>query len=221
MTEVAFKRLPLDNPRITGGFKADYGYEHRGIDFGAKEGTPIYAPADGISCWFLNSDTYYRGQPVKSFGDAVCLDHGADKVYRYTIYAHMSKRRVEIGDTVHAGDLLGYVGHTGVADGNHLHWQLCKLDTFPVQIEYSADPLLFMEADMTRDETIALIKELQDTGALASTTDVLSCVAQIVGAEESTYSDTEKIDKVRAAIKSLAALTPTPRVTTTAAKDKA
>lgn len=57
--------------------------------------------------------------------------------------------------------------------------------------------------NLTRDETIALIKEMQDSGALASTTDVLSCVAQIVGVDPVTYTDKAKVAEVRGGIAKL------------------
>lgn len=199
----SFSRHPVDNPRITGGFGADYGYKHRGVDYGAVEGTPIYAPADGVSCNFYNGQTTWKGQQVLSFGLAVCLDHGDTfGQYRYTLYAHMSRRVTEEGDAVKAGDILGYVGHSGVADGNHLHWQLCDSVYFPVDISHSADPIPYITEveDLTKEETLALIKELQDNGDLASTTDVLSCVAQIAGAEELTYTDTKRIEATRLAL---------------------
>jgi hypothetical protein len=60
------------------------------------------------------------------------------------------------------------------------------------------------EEDVTKDEVVELINKLKDDGDLASTTDVLACVAQIVGSEKNTYSDTERVNKVRAAIRGLA-----------------
>lgn len=71
---------------------------------------------------------------------------------------------------------------------------------------------------MTKEEVLEIIRELQYSGALASTTTVLGCVAQIVGVEENTYSDKKRIEKVRQGIKELAkpALTVIPNV----AKDK-
>lgn len=59
------------------------------------------------------------------------------------------------------------------------------------------------DRDMTENEVRALLRSLKDSGELASTTDVLSCVAQIAGAEPNTYSDTARIEKVRAAIAAL------------------
>lgn len=222
MTPV-FTRHPVDNPRITGGFGADYGYPHRGVDYGANEGTPIYAPADGVSCGFFNGSTTYKGRQVPAFGLAVCLDHGdAFGQFRYTLYAHMSRRVTEEGDAVKAGDILGYVGHSGVADGNHLHWQLCDSSYFPTDISHSADPIPYITEveNLTKDETLALIKELQDNGDLASTTDVLSCIAQIAGSEPLTYTDTKRIGATRLALGDLPG-TPAPRVTTVpATKEK-
>lgn len=60
-----------------------------------------------------------------------------------------------------------------------------------------------IKEDVTREEVIDLIRELQNSGALASTTDVLACVAQIVGAEKNTYDDKEKVENIRTAIASL------------------
>lgn len=216
MTEVAFKMRPVSGP-ITQGFGDIYtGYPHRGVDFGVNIGTPIYAPADGYATGFTNSTVTWHGERVKSYGFAVCIDHGADKVYRYSLYAHMSKVVAQIGDTIKAGDLIGYSGNTGVSTGPHLHWQLCKYNTFPVTLADSADPLLFMEADLTRDETLALIAELQNSGALASTTDVLACIAQIAGSEELTYTDKDRIEAVRLALGNLPGTPPakTPATTT-------
>lgn len=65
---------------------------------------------------------------------------------------------------------------------------------------------------MTKDEVLELIKEMQNNGELASTTDVLACVSQIVGSETSTYSDTARVMKARDAITALA--TPVTRSTT-------
>ena len=71
--------------------------------------------------------------------------------------------------------------------------------------------------DMTKDEVLQIIKELRDNGDLASTTDVLSCVAQIVGVEPLSYTDKKKVDEVKQAIAELSpVLTPKARVATIA-----
>lgn len=189
MTGPKFLRTPVDGP-ITQPFGDMYsGYPHRGVDFGVVTGTPIYAPADGYSVVHVNDG---------SFGISVCLVHG-DYDYPYTLYAHLSRKMINISDKVKAGDLIGYSGNTGYSTGPHLHWQLCKNTSFPTDISYSDDPMKYIvkEEDLTREETLELIKELQDSGSLASTTDVLSCVAQIVGVDPLTYSDTDKVEAIR------------------------
>ena len=73
-------------------------------------------------------------------------------------------------------------------------------------------------SDMTKEEVLALINDMLYSGSLVNTTTVLSCVAQIVGVEENTYSDKKRIEKVRQGIKELAK--PAPTVVPNVAKDK-
>lgn len=61
-------------------------------------------------------------------------------------------------------------------------------------------PTMLQGDDMTEEQVRALIKEMQDTGQLASTTDVLACVAQIAGSEPLTYTDTARVAAVRKAL---------------------
>ncbi len=85
---------------------------HKGIDFVASEGTKIFASADGVvSVAHLSS----------SFGNVVEVDHGYGIV---TLYAHMSKFNVKKGDKVKRGDVIGYVGDTGLSAGPHLHYEV-------------------------------------------------------------------------------------------------
>ncbi len=202
---LTFDFPPVDCP-ISQEFGDMYsGYPHRGVDFGCPVGTPVRAPAEGTVCNFFNSLTPWQGGSVRAFGVAICLDHGEDKEFRYSLYAHLSAVEVEVNDYVRPGELIGYSGNTGVSTGPHLHWQLCKNNQFSTNIAYSTDPMaLIGVADLTPDEVRGIIKEMQDSGALASTTDVLSCIAQIVGAEDLTYSDTQRVESIRKAIKGLA-----------------
>jgi murein DD-endopeptidase MepM/ murein hydrolase activator NlpD len=85
---------------------------HRGTDFAAPVGTPIYAANHGI---VVLADTL----PVS--GNAVFIDHGLGIV---TSYLHMSKVHAGVGQRVRKGDLIGAVGSTGLATGPHLHWAL-------------------------------------------------------------------------------------------------
>jgi murein DD-endopeptidase MepM/ murein hydrolase activator NlpD len=93
----------LHNGKPTGEF-------HAGIDQRASDGTPIRAVAAGV---------VKIVQPFNVLGDTVAIDHGQGLE---TMYLHMSKLNVEAGARVNKGDVIGYVGATGRANGPHLHW---------------------------------------------------------------------------------------------------
>ena len=87
---------------------------HRGTDIPATEGTPILAAHSGtvlVSGW---NDSY---------GNQVLLDNGAGLSTRY---AHMTATAVTAGETVTAGQVIGYVGSTGDSTGNHLHFEVMQ-----------------------------------------------------------------------------------------------
>ncbi len=87
---------------------------HQGIDFSARQGTPIYATADGV----VVSNELYGG---RGFGKHLTISHG----YGYhTLYAHMSKVVRRQGQRIKRGDLIGYVGNTGKSTGPHLHYEV-------------------------------------------------------------------------------------------------
>ena len=92
-----------------GGSKKEY---HNGIDIPAPRGTEIKCAYDGQVAWSSYSS---------SAGNWVGVDHGNGY---YTIYMHMSKRKVNEGDMVKKGDVLGLVGTTGRSTGNHLHFSI-------------------------------------------------------------------------------------------------
>ena len=117
-------RCPLDSySSITTQFgEADpWGIPHRGTDFAAPNGTPIYAIADGIIS---------AAGPVNSYGNCVQVSHGtASDGNRYdSLYAHMSRIAVNQEQTVQKGEVIGYVGNTGnvygANGGYHLHLEL-------------------------------------------------------------------------------------------------
>lgn len=123
LTSLAF-RCPLDSyGRITTQFAEPdpWGIPHRGTDFAAPGGTPIYAVADGVVS---------VARTMNSYGNCVQVSHGtADDGHRYdSLYAHMSSITVAEGTAVQKGDLLGYVGNTGnvygAGGGYHLHLEL-------------------------------------------------------------------------------------------------
>ena len=90
---------------------------HRGDDLCADEGTEIRAAADGV---VLAAQEHY------SWGNFVEIDHGtdADGLRWVTLYAHMKSCAVQVGQTVTAGQVIGYVGHTGYTTGNACHFEM-------------------------------------------------------------------------------------------------
>ena len=84
---------------------------HSGTDIAALEGTEIKASGDG-KVLLSGGDYFYSG-------NMVIIDHGQGL---QTIYAHLSKSLVKVGDIVKKGDIIGLVGKTGRATGPHLHW---------------------------------------------------------------------------------------------------
>jgi murein DD-endopeptidase MepM/ murein hydrolase activator NlpD len=83
---------------------------HSGIDQRSPAGRPVHAVAGGI---------VKIAQPFAVLGGAVAIDHGQGLE---TMYLHMSKLLVEPGAHVKKGEVIGYVGSTGRANGPHLHW---------------------------------------------------------------------------------------------------
>jgi murein DD-endopeptidase MepM/ murein hydrolase activator NlpD len=116
----AFLRAPLDftrvssvfNPRrvhpISGRVRA-----HKGVDYAAPTGTPIWAAGDGR--------VEFKGRKG-GYGNVVMIDHGKGIS---TVYGHMSRfgKSARAGTRVKQGDIIGYVGMTGAATGPHLHYE--------------------------------------------------------------------------------------------------
>jgi murein DD-endopeptidase MepM/ murein hydrolase activator NlpD len=86
---------------------------HPGVDFAATIGTPIYATADGV---IDQLDVSFSG-----YGKMIMIDHGFG--YR-TRYAHMHGFAVKQGQKIKRGDLIGYVGDTGLSTAPHLHYEV-------------------------------------------------------------------------------------------------
>ncbi len=107
---------------------------HHGVEFSNRSGTPIHAAGDGV-VQFAGPDIEAVYSPWRDFyGNVVVIRH-ADEMY--TLYAHLSKVDVQVGDEVKAGDLIGEVGQSGVATGSHLHFEVRKggdgMDYFSTQ----------------------------------------------------------------------------------------
>ncbi|MDD5393715.1 MAG: peptidoglycan DD-metalloendopeptidase family protein [Thiothrix sp.] len=85
---------------------------HSGMDIAAAAGTPVKSTASGR---VLHTGDFFFS------GNVVYVDHGAGVI---SMYAHLSKISVKVGDVVQQGDILGEVGSTGRATGPHLHWSV-------------------------------------------------------------------------------------------------
>ena len=116
----AFLRAPLDFTRISSKFNPTRRHPisgkvraHRGIDYAAPTGTPIWAAGDGR--------IEFAGRKG-GYGNTVIIDHGRGIT---TLYAHMSRfgKGARGGRQVRQGELIGYVGSTGASTGPHLHYE--------------------------------------------------------------------------------------------------
>ena len=116
----AFLRAPVDFRRISSRFTKARWHPvlgrkrpHRGVDYAAAIGTPIKAAGDGR--------VIFRGRKG-GYGNAIIIQHGNQYS---TLYAHMSrfKRSVKKGSRVKQGQIIGYVGKSGLATGPHLHYE--------------------------------------------------------------------------------------------------
>lgn len=87
-------------------------YFHTGLDVAGQTGTEVYAAAPG---------TVVFAEELFVRGNAIMIDHGWGV---YTAYMHLSEFRVEQGERVEAGQLIGLVGNTGRSSGSHLHWEV-------------------------------------------------------------------------------------------------
>jgi murein DD-endopeptidase MepM/ murein hydrolase activator NlpD len=89
-------------------------YLHSGIDYALNKNTPILASGGGII-------TY--AEWCSGYGNLIMIDHGDGIV---SMYAHLQRFKRLNGDKVKRGDVIGYVGSTGMAYGNHIHFEIRK-----------------------------------------------------------------------------------------------
>lgn len=124
---------PLSNKKLI-KLSSGFGYRihpiyniykfHYGLDFSAPIGAPIYATADG--------KVVYAGAN-SGYGLNVIINHG----FGYeTLYGHMIKIKVNLGQEVKRGQIIGYVGNTGLASAPHLHYEVRKNNHYQNPINY-------------------------------------------------------------------------------------
>jgi Membrane proteins related to metalloendopeptidases len=119
---------------------------HYGMDFTAPAGTDVYATGNGT---IVDLSSSQRG-----LGKHIIIDHG----FGYTsIYAHLSNFNVRVGQKVQRGDIIGFVGSTGMSVANHLHYEI-KLNGVNV------DPVNYYFEDLSSAEYVKMIEIASKTG---------------------------------------------------------
>lgn len=158
----AFLRTPVDFARISSRFTTARYHPvlhkiraHKGVDYAAARGTPIKASGDG--------KVIFAGRKG-GYGNVIILQHGS----RYTtLYGHMNgfKRGIHVGSKVSQGQVIGYVGSTGLASGPHLHYEFrvdgvhrdplkVKLpNSQPIEASRKQEFMHYSEAMLSRLET--------------------------------------------------------------------
>lgn len=116
---------------------------HHGMDFTAPTGTPIYATGNGR---VVRADNRATG-----YGNHIVLDHG----FGYeTLYAHLHRYNVRVGQQVNRGDIIGFVGSTGRSQAPHLHYEVIKDGE-------SINPINFYYGNLTAEEFEILLRKSQ------------------------------------------------------------
>jgi murein DD-endopeptidase MepM/ murein hydrolase activator NlpD len=156
----AFLRAPVEFTRVSSAFNPHRHHPilnlirgHMGTDYAAPTGTPVHAAGDGHV-----SFAGRRG----GYGNAIVLAHGANIS---TLYGHMSRfgRNVHVGTRVQQGDVIGYVGMTGLATGPHLHYEylIGGVHRNPQTVQLpGAEPLRAQELQRFRAAAAPLIAAL-------------------------------------------------------------
>lgn len=118
---------------------------HNGLDFTAPTGVPIYATADGR----VDKAEFNAG-----FGNHVVINHG----YGFeTLYGHMVKMKVHSGEVVKRGEVIGYLGSTGLSSGPHCHYEVHR-NGVPV------DPVYYFYQDLTPAQFDRILKLAANQG---------------------------------------------------------
>ena len=140
---------PVKNEDLT-RMASGYGYRsdpftkarkfHKGMDFTAPRGTPVYATGNGV---VKRADRRASG-----YGRHVRIDHGFGYI---SLYAHLYKYVVKKGQKVKRGDLIGFVGSTGRSQAPHLHYEIFKDGK-------NLNPINFYYGDLSPEEFAELLK---------------------------------------------------------------
>lgn len=155
-------KTPIDGARLSSGFGRrrhpvlGYAKTHKGVDFAAARGTPIYAAGDGV---------VERANRYGSFGNYVRIRHANG--YK-TAYAHLNgfASKTKTGRRVRQGDIIGYVGTTGRSTGPHLHYEVHLNGTAvnPQQLKIATGEKLKgdeLQRFLERKETIEVLRRVE------------------------------------------------------------
>ena len=157
----AFLRAPVDFHRISSGFQPSRFHPvlgerrpHRGVDYAAPTGTPIRAAGDGR--------VIFRGVQG-GYGNTVIIQHGNNIT---TLYAHMSRfqQGVTNGTRVRQGQIIGYVGMTGLATGPHLHYEfrVNGVHQNPLTVKLpDAEPIPAKYREQFKQQSLPLLAQLE------------------------------------------------------------
>ena len=118
---------------------------HDGMDFAAPTGTPVYATGDGTVKFAARDGAY---------GKKIDIDHGYNYVTRY---AHLSEIRVQAGQQVKRGDLIGRVGSTVKSTGSHLHYEV-------LYRKQPQNPVNYYFQDLTPEEYAQMVEDADNAG---------------------------------------------------------
>lgn len=161
----AFLSAPVDFVRISSGFDTHRKHPvlnriraHKGVDYAARTGTPVKSAGDG--------EVVFRGRKG-GYGQVIIVKHGE---HYETLYAHLAnfKKGLKPGAQVRQGEVIGYVGQTGLATGPHLHYEfridgvhrnpetLHLAQSLPLQAELLAD---------FKSQTQSMLDQLNQTKA--------------------------------------------------------
>ena len=156
----AFLRAPVSFTRISSNFNLrrmhplwNRSMPHRGIDYAAPRGTPVFASGDGVVT------TASKG---RANGNYIVIRHGEEFV---TKYLHLSKfaRGIRTGSQVRQGQTIGYVGATGWATGPHLHYEFLVngIHQNPRTVRLpDAEPVPALEAERFKNHATPLLASL-------------------------------------------------------------
>jgi murein DD-endopeptidase MepM/ murein hydrolase activator NlpD len=142
----SFLASPMEFSRVTSGFAMRFHpilqtlRAHRGVDYGAPQGTAVRSVGDGV----VEFAGWQNG-----YGNVIKIQHGKE---RSTLYAHLSRMDVHKGQLIEQGQRIGAVGATGWATGPHLHFefQINGQHVDPLSIAKAADPVTVDGASRTR-----------------------------------------------------------------------